>query len=52
MVNRHIWINIDDYIKIHENVLNYKHGHKELSIEIIKAFDLYLYKYINLLENK
>ena len=27
---------IDDYIKIHENVLNYKHGHKELSVEIIK----------------
>lgn len=41
---------IDDYIKIHENVLNYKHGHKELSVEIIKAFDLYLYKYVNLLK--
>lgn len=41
---------IEDYIKIHEDVLNYKHGHKELATNIINAFNLYLYKYVNLLK--
>ena len=35
------------YVKLQENVINYKHGNTKLSEDIVKSFEKFLYKYQN-----
>lgn len=41
--------NKSDYLKVHQHALNYKEGNKESGEELLKSFNLFIYKYANFL---